>query len=447
VRHDRLLFEGLAGTAKTGTGAADDPVELALWRIRQLAAHEVGHALGLAHNFAASTYAGRASVMDYPAPLVTIKADGSFDFSHAYTHGVGEWDVQAIRYAYSEPPPGVSEDEALDSVVRDGLARGLLFLTDRDARPLGSAHPRAHLWDNGTDPAAGLELALRVRALALARFGEANLTAGQPLSLLQEVFTPVYFHHRYQLEAAAKLVGGYDYAFAVQGDGQPRGTPVDAAWQRQALAAVLAVLAPETLDIPDPVLTLLLPRPQEIDPTPELPAAATDPLFDPLAAASTAADQAVSALLEPARAARLVDFHRRDASLLGLEEVVGAVVEKAFSRGSTQTPRHREIARAVEAVVVRRLLALAASPTAPPGVASRVEARLSALADALVKPESEATEAAHRARLGREIRRHFEGRGSTVDRSWEPFPLPPGAPIGEPALALPEAWSGCSQDG
>lgn len=447
VRQDRLLFEGLAGTAKTGTGAADDPVELALWRIRQLAAHEVGHSLGLAHNFAASTYAGRASVMDYPAPLVSVGGDGSLDFSRAYTNGVGEWDVQAIRYAYAQFPPGVDEAQALDALVRDGLAHGLLFLTDRDARPLGSAHPRAHLWDNGTDPVAGLELALRVRAVALSRFGEGNLAAGQPLSLLQEVFTPVYFHHRYELEAVAKLVGGYDYTYAVQGDGQPRGAPVDGAWQRRALAAVLGAISPETLDIPDAVLALLLPRPPEVEPTPEIPAGATDPVFDPLAAAATAADQAISALLEPSRAARLVELHRRDGGLPGLEEVLDAVVDTTFAPAAAQSPRHREIGRAVEAVVVWRLLGLAASPTTPPAVSSRVEARLAALADELAKPEIDATEAAHRSRLGREIRRYLEGRGAPADRRWEPFPMPPGAPIGEPALALPEGWSGCSQDG
>ncbi len=147
VRQDRLLFEGLAGTEKTGTGAPDDPVQLALARIRQLAAHEVGHSLGLSHNFAASTY-GRASVMDYPAPLVEVTPDGKLDFSKAYGVGVGEWDVQAIRYAYTEFSPGADEKKALDAILQENLSLGLIFLTDEDARPEGSANPLAHLWDN-----------------------------------------------------------------------------------------------------------------------------------------------------------------------------------------------------------------------------------------------------------------------------------------------------------
>src|SRR5436305_1596376 len=239
VRQDRLIFEGLAGVDKTGTGAPDDPIQLSLARIRQLGAHEVGHSLGLSHNFAASTY-GRASVMDYPAPLVGITADGKLDFSKVYGVGVGAWDDQAIRYGYSEFPPGTDEAQALDAIVRDGLARGLVYLTDQDARPEGSASPLAHLWDNGADAAEGLKHALAVRRIALAHFGEHNIAPGQPLSLLQEVLVPVYFHHRYELEAASKVVGGLQYTYAVRGDGQPPSKPVAAGAQRRARAAVLA---------------------------------------------------------------------------------------------------------------------------------------------------------------------------------------------------------------
>ncbi len=221
-----MIFEGLAGTEKSGTGAPDDPVQLALARIRQLAAHEVGHSLGLSHNFAASTY-GRASVMDYPAPLVGVTPDGKLDFSKTYAVGVGEWDVQAIRYAYGEFPPGTDEKKALGGVIEDGLSRGLVYLTDEDARPEGSASPLAHLWDNGPNAAEGLRNALAVRRIGLNNFGEHNVAPGQPLALLNEVLVPVYFHHRYQLEAAAKVVGGLQYTYALRGDGQPASKPVD----------------------------------------------------------------------------------------------------------------------------------------------------------------------------------------------------------------------------
>ncbi|HYU30610.1 MAG TPA: zinc-dependent metalloprotease, partial [Thermoanaerobaculia bacterium] len=241
VRQDRLIFEGLAGTDKTGTGAPDDPVVLSLARIRQLAAHEVGHSLGFSHNFAASTY-GRASVMDYPAPLVDISPDGNLEFSSAYAVGVGEWDDWAVRYAYAQLPPGTDERAALRGMLDEAVRRGLVFLTDEDARPPGAANPRAVLWDNGPDPVEGLRHALEVRRIALSHFGEHNIQPGQPLALLQEVLVPLYFHHRYELDAALKMVGGVDYTYAVRGDGQSGQTPVEAKRQREALRVILEVL-------------------------------------------------------------------------------------------------------------------------------------------------------------------------------------------------------------
>jgi hypothetical protein len=449
VRQDRLLFEGLTDADRSGKGGPDDPVRLALARIRQLAAHEVGHALGLNHNFAASTYGGRASVMDYPAPLVGIK-EGELDFSSAYAVGMGEWDVHAIRYAYSQFPPGVEERWALDAILREGIGRGLLYITDEDARPVGSAHPRAHLWDNGGDPVDGLRHALAVRKIALGRFGERNLPAGRPIALLQEVLVPVYYHHRYQLEAAAKVVGGLEYTYAVRGDGQPAAKPADAAWQRRALAALLAALSPEVLDVPDPVAALLVPRPAGYERNREMFNGWTGPTFDPLGAAAAAADMVATGLLHPERAARLVDFHRRDPSVPGLEEVLDGLIEAtsgAAPKGKAGA-RHAELRRVAQWVVVRRMMDLSADAQSSPGVRARVDSRLAALARTWNGPAGDSGEAAHRSFLAREIERHLgrQRQEAPAERTAPPEP-PPGQPIGMPDLEwTPETLGGCSQE-
>ena len=430
VRHDRLLFEGLAGTAKTGTGDDDDPVELALDRIRQLSAHEVGHTLGFAHNFAASTY-GRGSVMDYPAPLVGIGPGGGLDFSQAYAHGIGIWDKHAVRYAYAQFPSGDDEDEALDAIVKDGLEAGLLFLTDEDARPEGAAHPLANLWDNGFDPVAALAQTMEVRRIALFRFNEDVVARGRPLALLHEALVPVYLHHRYQLDAAVKVIGGVEYSYAVRGDGQHPAMRVDPSRQREGLKVILTALEPERLDLPEDVLARLLPRPFGYDTNREMFSGQTDPVFDPLGAAATAADMVVKGLLQPQRAMRVIDQHRRDPGQPGFEEVLDALVAKAFAPAGP--PRLAAIARVVQGVVVAGLVDLAADAAAPREVRALADMTLADIARRLEGAKGgDRSEESHRALLSADIRRHRDRQGAAdPDRPAAPR-TPPGTPIGEP---------------
>jgi hypothetical protein len=424
VRQDRRIFEGLAGTSKTGTGDSDDPIELALARIRQLAAHEVGHTLGLAHNFAASTYDGRASVMDYPAPRVGITAEGALDFTQAYGVGIGSWDKQCIKYAYSEFAPERSEDAALEDIIADTLANHV-FVADQDARPFASSDPRGNLWDNGADAVEELVHTMRVRRIALDRFGEGNLLAGRPLAELEEVLVPIYFYHRYQLEAAVKTVGGMEYDYAVRGDGQSPTRMIGGDRQRQALEAALKVLEPAALDLPESVLRLMTPRPFSWRRNREMFATATWPAFDALGAASTAADHLAGLLLDPARLARLEDFHRRDRSLPGVGEVLNALIGKVFPDEVPEDPRLSTVRRSVQRAVTDRMVEVASRSQLRPSVRADLEWTLRGLVERL-----SSTESAQETALVADLQRFLGRDSASQSQILTPAAPPPGSPIG-----------------
>lgn len=303
VRQDRLLFEGLLGVGQTGTGGPDDPVQLSLARIRQLSAHEVGHTLGLAHNFAAST-AERASVMDYPAPRVRLGEDGAIDVSDAYAVGIGEWDRHAIGMLYMEVPADQSVPAFYESRSRAAYAKGLRYLTDADARSAGAAQPIANLWDDGADPVKGLLEALSVRRVALARFGRRNLAVGRPLAELEEVFVPVYMHHRYQVDAALKAVAGVEYYHEMNVPGAPAAKPVSPEKQTEALDVLLLTLAPDTLMLPQGLAELLLPRPPGYGASRETFERRAGAAFDWFGAAAVLARQTARGLMNGERLLR-----------------------------------------------------------------------------------------------------------------------------------------------
>ena len=429
---------------------------MALARIRQLAAHEVGHTLGLEHNFAASTYAGRASVMDYPAPLVEIK-NGKLDLSNAYARGIGVYDKFAITYAYAQFPPGADENAQLARVVEDGVARGMLYLTDQDARPFGAAHPLASLWDNGEDPIAMLRHEMEVRRIGLSQFGLGNIPAGTPLSLLEARLLPLYLHHRYQLQAAVKSVGGLYYTYAVKtgalasgpadrpGGASPKLVQqiVPAARQRDALAAVLDTVRPEALALPQRILDLIPPpAPGFQGNTVELFPKRTDPAFDPVNVATIAADLAVSALVEPHRAARLIDYHARDGSNPDFEEVLAALMRRTWDDPAPRDAQQAAIQRAVQSLVVTRLMDTAANDAASPSVRADATQALRELGERLKAPVRNAPpdiarrhaatdDAAHRRAVLDDIER-FLTRPDAPRKRTPPPPTPPGDPIGSP---------------
>ncbi|WP_323761964.1 zinc-dependent metalloprotease [Maricaulis sp.] len=430
VRQDRMIFEGLVGTANTGTGSADDPLELALARIRQLSAHEIGHTIGLAHNFAASI-SDRASVMDYPAPLVTLDDAGGIDTSQAYDVGIGAWDRVAISWLYGEFGDGASEAATLSRILDDAASRGLLYITDRHARGNSSAHPLANLWDNGADPTAMLTETMAVRARALDGFGSHVLAAGQPASALRQVLPPIYLYHRYQVEAAAKAIGGAVFNYGPNRSGLIGLTPVDAADQARAIDALLATLEPRTLDLPDSILALMMPAPfadYDAAATRELFRSDDYPAFSRADAAAAAGRITLQAMLNPSRLSRLADQAARDASHMPLPAVFDRVEATLFDAPRDEAMRLQPVRQALQAEYVAQLLQIVADGPATPAAMARQ--RLETIARN--EPGRRRTDAAssHQLWLARAAAAGLERFDAGETPEFVDTPIPPGSPIG-----------------
>lgn len=453
VRQDHLLFEGLTGRAEgeeatragsCGMGAMPDEaylsqldpnlssLDVALARIRQLSAHEVGHTLGFAHNFAASTYADRASVMDYPAPRTKI-TDGKIDLSGAYGVGIGEWDKFTVRYAYSQFPEANEADE-LSKLVSQAIGQGMLYITDADARPAGAAHPLGNLWDNGSDPVEALRHELAVRRIAIDGFRADVLGEGQPLADLEKAFVPVYLHHRYQVDATAKMIGGFEYCYAVKADGQVPQKPITGDRQIAALEILLETIRPSELVIPARVLELMAPRVGSSPSDVERFESQTSPIFDPASAIRAAAELTLGNLLQPQRASRLV---RQDPEQgqLPLQAVIMGIARLLESESSATQPlsfSEREARRIVERVFVDRLFALVSSPSVNSDVQAVASLELRRLStsfknQAVKSPYS--LESAQWILLSEEMDR-FLSRPFPEIKPTTPHDLPPGSPIG-----------------
>lgn len=356
VRQDFLIAEGLLAPYEEGKPVSREMEQMALARLRQLSAHEVGHTLGISHSYSSSTE-GRASVMDYPHPLVKL-SDGKIDLSDAYDTKIGAFDKVAIAYGYQDFPVGTDEDKALDGIIQNSLRNGLTFLSDQDARPLGSAHPYTHLWDNGTDPADELLRMLEVRSVVIRNFGERNIKVSTPMALLEEALVPMYFFHRYQAEATAKVIGGLNYRYALRGDGQPVTEMISPQTQIKAIEALLKTVDPGVLALPESLVRLIPPRPLGYSRHREIIKIRTGLTLDPLSAAESAANMSFGLLLHPARAARLVEYHARDPRLPSLENVMDKAIAFTF-KASAKPGYQGAVQMTVNNVLLENILSLA----------------------------------------------------------------------------------------
>jgi len=427
IRQDYMIAEGLLSPYKEGTETPKELTEWGLARIRQLSAHEVGHTLGIGHNYYSST-AGRISVMDYPHPLVTMGADGALDYSKVYDVGIGAWDKVAITYAYSDFPTGTDEAKTLATILEEGHKKDLWYLSNQDT----DAHPRVDTWSNGTDATAELKRMMAIRKFALSRFGEQAIKRNEPMATIEEVLVPLYLHHRYQVEATTSTVGGIYFTYALRGDGREPVKPAPAAEQRAALDAVLDTLKPAELALPRELLAKIPPRPSGYGNTRELFPRYTGQMFDAITPAVVASDMTLGFLLSDTRAARLVEQHALDPALPGLEAVIDQLLTSTFG-ASGATPYEAEIARAVQRVVVERLMTLALTADMPQvrAIASqKLQQRAQRLA---ATPSANAGASAHAAMLASDIKRFLDRPYTPANRIEAPT-APPGAPIGDPGM-------------
>ncbi len=420
VRQDRMIFEGLAGTDKVDTGEVDDPVELSLARIRQLAAHEIGHALGFAHNFAASTY-GKQSVMDYPAPDVRA-INGRLDFSRSYGVGIGDWDKFTTSWLYGDWTKAERDD-----LVKQAAENGLAYVADPDARSIGSAHPRGSLWDNGEDPVQSLVNVMAVRRIALSNFDRSRLQSWQPAADLNKVIVPIYLYHRYQTAAAGKVIGGMSFNYGLADDPEAKIDIVTARRQREALAAILRTIEPQALDLSDATLSALTPSLSNFGRR-EMFGRSAYPAFDLVSAAQDATNMTFAVLFNARRLARVDEFKRRDVSQMGLDELFGRVNSHVMQTApNTRTQNIVEMMRARYGQELMRIVDSDASAS----VRGHAQRALDLFSNALVGQNTTSAKL-----LLQEIAR-FNDRSVRSENMHKPSQsLPPGSPIGMDALDM-----------
>jgi hypothetical protein len=425
VRQDWMILEGLLQPYKTGNDTTPEIRRWALQRIRQLAAHEVGHTLGFGHNYYNST-GGRISVMDYPHPLLTLKADGTFDISQVYDEGIGTWDKVGVAYGYTDFAPGTNEAAALKKILDDAWAKDLRYMSNQDLE-VGS---KVDWWVNGTDLPKELDRMMEVRRVALSRFGENAIKTGMPMAQLEEVLVPLYLHHRYAVDATSGVLGGQDYIYAMRGDGRTPTRWAPAAEQRAALTSLMATISPSALALPTSLFSQIPPRPPGYGMTRELFPRNTGGAFDVITPAASAAAMTIQFMLDDARSARLVEQKAVDPTLPGLDDVLEAIRAATFG-ATARTPYEEEIKRATQRVFVDELMNLAAGAPMPQvrGLATLHLQRIGSQPAA----GGSAMDQAQAALLSTDIKRFIERPYSAAGVRQSPA-VPPGAPIGDPGM-------------
>ena len=437
-RQDYLIFESLLAPYATGSETPTILAQTALARIRQLSAHEVGHTLGIGHQYYNSSK-GRISVMDYPHPLEKINPDGTIDLSDAYAVNIGEWDKLAIAYGYQDFPRGTDEAAALRKIIEDGWKADLIYMSNQDA----DASPRVDQWNNGTDIAAELTRIMQVRRAALNRFDETVIKKDAPMATMEEALVPLYLYHRYAVESAASAIGGQDYIYAFRGDGRAPTKWVPAAQQRAALDALIATLKPSELTLPKNALDKIPPRPANWGAHREMFPRYTGETFDPISPAAAAADVTIGFILQPDRAARMIAQHAVDPTLPGLPDVIDAL-RKATLGAAVATPYEEEIRRATARVLVERLIALAGNAPMPQVRALAARALQGIQGTGFSRPAGGGPPSGDGAAIvlmSADIRRFLERPLAPISTPTTPDP-PPGAPIGDPGMdwLAPVGW-------
>jgi hypothetical protein len=422
IRQDFMIALGLTEAPfAQGNDKSEQALALALARIRQLSAHEIGHTLGFAHNFAASAKS-RSSVMDYPHPNLEI-TDGAIDYSKAYETGIGSWDKVSVAYAYSDFPDGTDETQALNQLLEKSAAAGHRFISDQDARPLGGAHPLAHLWDNGSVAYEELAKLMQIRTLALGQMSLDHLREGEPYSSLEDLMVPMYLLHRYQVEAVVKLVGGVDYDYGVKSPVEYQTTVVEATHQRNALKAFTQTLLPDALKIPEHLRALLPPRSFSNPRTRENFLSQSGVAFDYLSIANSLSNALLGMLLHPERVNRLVTQYGFDTNQLGLKETL-AELSNALFKARYREAHEQQLSDIVKANLLKQLMHLGQHPESNTIVKALVHEELVGLDQWLAGQEEVGFAEVYR----KEIDAYFDNPKDFVPPVSKR--LPDGSPIG-----------------